>query len=132
MRKMITGEESNVYEKTLVTRLKAFLLILIETQLQYHKADAFIAEANLALILDVNFSYNLYTESFIKHIECCKLEWFTQTITFDKSNEDDEHFKVKIRPTLTSCNCLLNMKNMQGISPKSFELYPLKAVTRCY
>lgn len=27
---MITGEESNVYEKTLVTRLKAFLLILIE------------------------------------------------------------------------------------------------------
>lgn len=30
MRKMITGKESNAYKKTLVTWLKASLLILIE------------------------------------------------------------------------------------------------------
>lgn len=82
--------------------------------------------------MDVNFSYNVYTESFIKHMEDCKLECFTQNITFDESNEGDEHFKVKIKPTLTRCNCLLNMKSMQKVSLKSFELYPLKAVTRRY
>lgn len=82
--------------------------------------------------MDVNFSYNLYTENLVTRMEDRKLEWFTQTRAFYESNEGDEHFKVKIRPALTSCNCLFNMKSMQGISPKSFELYLLKAVTRRY